>query len=75
MKLKNLVELLKKENEIIPKVKDLVQEYKDELENANKKIKALEKNNQHLRELINKVPNFIRKIFIKEDLKLLNKKN
>ena len=43
MKLKNLVELLKKENEIIPKVKDLVQEYKDELENANKKIKALEK--------------------------------
>lgn len=72
IRLKELVELLKKENEKIPKVKKLVEEYKNALEENNKKIEELEKNNRYLRELINKIPKFIRKLFIKEEIKLLS---
>lgn len=72
IRLKELVELLKKENEKIPKIKNLVEEYKNALEEKSKKIEELEKNNKYLRELINKIPKFIRKFFIKEDIKLLN---
>lgn len=72
IRLKSLVEILQKENAKIPKVKDLVQEYKDELENKNEKIKELEANNYYLQSQLNRIPKFIRRIFIKEDdVKLL----
>lgn len=72
IRLKELVELLKKENGKIPKIKSLVEDYKNALEEKNKKIEELEKNNRYLRELINKIPKFIRKLFIKEKIKLLS---
>ena len=72
IRLKSLVEILQKENAKIPKVKDLVQEYKDELEKKNEKIKMLENNNYYLQSQLNKIPKFIRRIFIKKDnVKLL----
>ena len=41
-----------------------------------KKIEELEKNNKYLIELFNRIPKFLRKIFIKnEDIKLLNTNN
>ena len=67
IRLKNLVEILQKENAKIPKVKDLVQEYKDELEKKNEKIKALEDNIYYLQSQLNRIPKFIRRIFIKKD--------
>ena len=72
IRLKELVELLKKENGKIPKIKSLVEDYKNALEEKNKKIEELEKNNKYLIELFNRIPKFIRKFFIKEDIKLLN---
>lgn len=72
IRLKELVELLKQENEKIPKVKKLVEEYKNALEEKNEKIQMLEKNNEYLREIINRIPKFIKRIFIKEDIKLLD---
>ena len=72
VRLKELVGLLKKENGKIPKIKSLVEDYKNALEEKNKKIEELEKNNKYLIELFNRIPKFIRKFFIKEDIKLLN---
>ena len=72
IRLKELVELLKKENGKIPKIKSLVEDYKNALEEKNKKIEELEKNNKYLIELFNRITKFIRKFFIKEDIKLLN---
>ena len=72
IRLQKLVKLLKKENEKIPKAKKLVEEYKNALAEKNKEIEVLEKNNKYLRELINRIPKFIRKFFIKDDIKLLN---
>ena len=72
IRLKSLVEILQKENAKIPKVKEIVQGYKDELEKKNEKIKMLENNNYYLQSQLNKIPKFIRKIFIKKDnVKLL----
>ena len=72
IRLKELVELLKKENGKIPKIKSLVEDYKNALEEKNKKIEELKKNNKYLIELFNRIPKFIRKFFIKDDIKLLN---
>ncbi len=70
--MKNIVEILQKENAKIPKVKDLVQEYKDELEKRNEEIKILKVNNNYLQNQLSKIPKFIRMIFIKKDeVKLL----
>ncbi len=72
IRLKNIVEILQKENAKIPKVKDLVQEYKDELEKRNEEIKILKVNNNYLQNQLSKIPKFIRRIFIKKDeVKLL----
>lgn len=72
IRLKELVEALKVENEKIPKIKELVEEYKIALDEKSKKIEGLEQNNKYLREVIDKIPKFIRKFFIKDDIKLLN---
>lgn len=72
IRLQNLVEILQKENAKIPKVKDLFQKYKDELEKKSEKIKTLEDNNYYLQSQLDKIPKFIRRIFIKKnDVKLL----
>ena len=63
--------MLKKENEKIPKAKELLQDYKDALKQKDSEIEKLKSNNQELYEYIEKVPKFIRKIFIRENIKLL----
>ena len=63
IRLKELVGLLKKENGKISKIKSLVEDYKNALEEKNKKIEELEKNNKYLIELFNRIPKFIRKFF------------
>lgn len=72
IRLKNLVETLKKENGKIPKAKDLLTEYKDVLKQKEVEIEKLKKNNEDLYHCIQKIPKFLRKIFIKnEEVKLL----
>ena len=70
IRLKNLVETLKKENSKIPKAKDLISEYKEVLKEKDNEIEKLKKNNQELYNCIEKLPKIIRKIFIKNLKKL-----
>ena len=73
IRLKKLVEFLQKENSKIPKAKDLLQEYKDALKIKDEEIEKLKINNEILIKNINRIPRFIRKVFIREsDIKLLN---
>jgi len=65
IRLKNLVEFLKKENEKISKAKELLEEYNYVLKQKNNEIEELRKNNQILNEDIQKVPKFVRILFIK----------
>lgn len=72
IKLKNIVELLRKENSKIPKAKELLEEYKKLIEQKDKEILKLKENNEYLYECIQKLPKIVRKIFIKEStIKLL----
>ena len=71
--LKELVKKLREENDKIPKIKEMVIEYKDELARKNKEIEELKKRNEELYTEIEKVPKFVRKIFfVKLEKKLLN---
>ena len=73
IRLKNLVEMLKKENSKIPEARDLLSEYKDALKQKDNEIEKLKKNNQDLYECIQGLPKIIKKLFIKNnDIKLLN---
>lgn len=73
IRLKNLVEVLQKENSKIQKVKDLVQEYKDALKAKDEEIQELKNNNYILTQKLRKIPRVIRRIFIKESkIKFLN---
>ena len=73
IRLKNLVEILKKENSKIPMAKGLVQEYKDALNEKDKQIQKLKRINECLIDIFNKIPKFIRELFIGEnEIKLLN---
>ena len=73
IRLKNIIETLEKENAKIPKAKQLVEEYKEILEQKDIEIDRLKRNNQELYEMLQKLPRFIRKIFIKDsNIKLLN---
>lgn len=74
IKLKNIIETLEKENEKIPKAKQLVEEYKEILKQKDIEIENLKENNKYLYECNQKIPKFIRKFFIKEDIKLLKSK-
>lgn len=74
IKLKNIIETLEKENEKIPKAKQLVEEYKEILKQKDIEIGSLKENNKYLYECNQKIPKFIRKIFIKEEIKLLKSK-
>ena len=73
IRLKNLVEMLKKENSKIPKAKDLISDYKDALKQKEDEIEKLKKNNQDLYNCIQGLPKIIKKLFIKDfNIKLLN---
>ena len=73
VRLKNLVEMLKKENSKIPKAKDLLSDYKDALKQKEDEIEKLKKNNQDLYNCIQGLPKIIKKLFIKDfNIKLLN---
>ena len=73
IRLKNLVEILKKENSKIPKAKDLLSEYKEALKQKEDEIEKLKKNNQDLYNCIQGLPKIIKKLFIKNfNIKLLN---
>lgn len=73
IRLKNLVEMLKKENSKISKAKDLLTDYKDALKQKEEEIVKLKKNNQDLCNCIQGLPKIIKKLFIKDfNIKLLN---
>lgn len=73
IRLKNLVEMLKKENSKIPKAKDLLFDYKEALKQKEDEIEKLKKNNQYLYNCIQGLPKIIKKLFIKDlNIKLLN---
>jgi hypothetical protein len=73
IRLKNLVEMLKKENSKILKAKDLISDYKDALKQKEDEIEKLKKNNQDLYNCIQGLPKIIKKLFIKDlNIKLLN---
>ena len=66
IRLKNLIETLKKENSKIPKAKDLIKEYQTELNRQQKEIDKLKKDNEYLNNIIQKLPKFIRKKYIEK---------
>jgi len=72
IRLKNLVEILKKENSKISKAKNLLSEYKDAMKEKDNEIKELRRSNQDLYNCIQGLPQIIKKLFIKNtDIKLL----
>lgn len=70
VRLKNLVEVLKKENSKISKAKDLIAEYKNMLQQKDEEIENLKRRNDELYNCIQKLPKIIKVLFIKD----LNKK-
>lgn len=73
MKLTQLVEALQNENYKINDAKELILGYRnvakikdDEIKNLTLQIKKLKNKNEELNNLLNRIPQFIRKIFIKE---------
>lgn len=66
LQLKELTERLKKENSKIVQIKDLVQDYKDELSKKTKEIEELKAQNEDLLNSIKKAPKLIRKLYFKE---------
>ena len=62
IRLKNLVEMLKKENSKILKAKDLISDYKDALKQKEDEIEKLKKNNQDLYNCIQGLPKIIKKL-------------
>lgn len=72
IRLKNLVEILKKENSKISKAKNLLSEYKYAMKEKDNEIEELKRNNQDLYNCIQGLPKIIKKLFIKNiDIKLL----
>lgn len=76
IELQNIIKALKKENEKLPKAKELLEEYKDALMKKEEEITRLKNINEELNYSIQKVPKFIRKIFIKDtNIRLLSNGN
>ena len=61
IKLKELVELLRKENNKIPKAKLLIEEYEQALKQRTKEVMMLREYNISLEEKFRKIPRFLRK--------------
>lgn len=74
--LKKIVEILKKENSKIPKVKELCKDYRDELKKKDEEIERLKRVNLELYKDMQKIPKFLRKFFIKENkVKMLKRRS
>lgn len=68
MNLENSLDELKfNSNSKMSKANQLVKEYKDALEEANKNITKLKKSNEELYIMINRMPKILRKLFLKQD--------
>ena len=70
IRLKELIEIVKKENEKIPKAKSLLEEYKNTLKQKDAEISNLKQSIQQLYKSLQKIPKFIRKIFLKDENRL-----
>lgn len=73
IRLKNLIETLRKENEKIEQAKGLIGEYKEALNNLKEElskkeeeVKKLKEDNVKLYNIIDRLPKLIKKIFVKE---------
>ena len=78
IRLQSIIETLKIENQKVGKAKELVLDYKDlvnkkekEIEKLKEEVTKLQTDNAELYEQIQKFPKLIRKIFIKDNIKLL----
>lgn len=72
--LRELVEKLKSENEVIPKSQELIRKYEETIDKKNKEIEDLKIQNESLTAQINKLPKLVKKLFIKDERKMLNEK-
>ncbi len=67
---------LKKENQKIPKAKELIFGYQQVIANKDKKINQLEQECNSLKEMLDKIPKFIKMLFLRnKKVKLLKEKN
>ena len=66
IRLNSLIEMLQTENSKIPRIKELVTEYKTELEKKTNEIELLKQQNSELYSSIKKTPWLIRKMFFKD---------
>lgn len=67
---------LKKENQKLPKAKELIYGYQKVISNKDEEIKKLEQECNSLKEMLNRIPKFIRMLFLRnKKVKLLEEKN
>lgn len=71
--LRDLVERLKKENEVIPASQKLIKKYEEVVAVKQKEIDDLKIQNETLKSQIDKLPKLVKKLFIKDEVKMLNK--
>ncbi len=70
------VSKLQKENQKLPKAKELIYGYQQVIANKDEKIKELEQECNSLKEMLNRIPKFIRMLFLRnKKVKLLEEKN
>lgn len=79
IRLKGIISALEEENKKIDKAKELFIDYKEvvskkdsKIQELNEEINELKKANSELHSQIESLPKLIRKIFIKDDVKMLN---
>ena len=76
IRLNELNAVLEKEKVNISKAKELIVSYKKLLQEKQNEIDNLKEYNNSLEETVNRIPKFLRKIFLKKsDIKLINGKN
>ena len=69
------VSKLQKENQKLPKAKELIYGYQQVIANKDEKIKELEQECNSLKEMLNRIPKFIRMLFLRnKKVKLLEEK-
>lgn len=67
---------LQKENQKIPKAKELIYGYQQVISNKDEKIKQLEQECNSLKEMLNRIPKFIKMLFLRnKKVKLLKENN
>lgn len=79
IRLKGIISALEEENKKIDKAKELFIDYKEvvskkdsKIQELNEEINELKKANSELHSQIESLPKLVRKIFIKDDVKMLN---